>query len=79
MAYTQDQYDKLIEAISQGAKAVKYGDKEVIYHSLSEMLKLKKDMETDLGLGTGKKVVYPTFNKGLNSGAAENAEWQRNC
>ena len=48
--FTQSQYDILIAAIAQGATTVKYGDKEVTYRSLSEMLKVKEMMATDLAL-----------------------------
>ena len=67
--YTQAQYNTLVEAIAQGALAVKYGDKEVTYRSLAEMLKVKEMMATDLGLnGTapqdrGRR--YAAHSKGL--------------
>lgn len=47
--YTQDQYNALIAAIAQGVTSVKYGDKQVDYRSLSEMLRVKALMEIDLG------------------------------
>ncbi len=52
-SFTIEQYQTLCKAIAEGAKRVKYQDKEVEYHSLSEMLKLKTVMETDLGIGAG--------------------------
>ena len=48
--FTQEQYNTLVEAIAQGALEVKYGDKEVVYRSLPDMLKVKEMMATDLGL-----------------------------
>lgn len=48
MAYTQLEYDTLVKAIAQGALVVKYGDKEVTYRSLSDMLKLKGIIEAEL-------------------------------
>ena len=48
--FKQSQYDILLEAIAQGALQVKYGDKEVTYRSLADMLKVKELMATDLGL-----------------------------
>lgn len=54
-AFTQEQYNTLCAAIAEGARRVKYQDKEVEYHSLSEMLRLKTAMESDLGLnGAGE-------------------------
>lgn len=53
-SFTIEQYNTLCAAIAEGARRVKYQDKEVEYHSLTEMLKLKNVMENDLGLnGTG--------------------------
>lgn len=65
MAWTQEQYDKLVENISQGVEEVWYSDKKVKYMKLSDMLQLKNIMERELGLvGNGK--VEVTFNKGIN-------------
>ena len=67
--FTKAQYDTLVEAIAQGALEVKYGDKEVVYRSLADMLKVKEIMATDLGLnGTapqdrGRR--YASHSKGL--------------
>lgn len=63
MAYIQQQYEKLTEAISQGALKVKYGDKEVEYRSLSEMLQIKKMMEDELGLTKKSSRRYAVFSK----------------
>lgn len=71
MAYTQDQYQALVGAIAQGALRVKYADKEIQYHSLADMERLKKSMELDLGIAKssakstlGRK-LYPQPNRGL--------------
>lgn len=48
MAYTIEQYQALKDAIAQGALKVKYGDKEVEYRSLADMLSIKKQMENEL-------------------------------
>lgn len=47
--FTVEQYQALVSAIAQGATTVKYGDKEVTYRSLNEMLRLMGVMETQLG------------------------------
>jgi hypothetical protein len=66
MAYTLEQYDKLVEAISLGALKVKYGDKEVEYRSLTDMLRIKSKMEIELGLtDAASNRRYAEFNKGL--------------
>ena len=67
MAYTTDQYETLVQAIAQGATRVKYADKEVQYNSLTDMLRLKRLMEIDLGLISGAPTTkYAKFSKGLN-------------
>lgn len=64
--YTIENYNALIEAISQGAQSVTYGDKTVNYRSLDDMLKLKALMEQDLGINTNKTTrIYPKLSKGL--------------
>lgn len=64
--YTQEQYTALCEAISQGALRVRYGDKEVEYRNLSEMLTIKKLMEDQL---FGNKIpnnrTFANFSKGI--------------
>lgn len=49
MAYTQPQLDKITEAIALGATTVEYGDKKITYRSLTEMKRIKQDMESELG------------------------------
>lgn len=68
MAYTTDQYNQLIAAIAQGALIVKYADKEVTYRSLTDMMRLKYDMEKNLGIGAANVPTrrYAKFTKGLN-------------
>lgn len=63
--YTLEMYNSLVEAIATGAREVWYGDKRVAYRTLDEMLRLKQQMELDLGLlkNTGRK--YAEFKKGI--------------
>ena len=42
----------LEQAIAEGAKRVKYSDKEIEYRSLEEMLKIREIMKKDLGVKT---------------------------
>lgn len=66
-AYTIEQFNTLCAAIAQGALRVKYGDKEVDYRSLSDMLKIKSLMEAQLFPGAKKKDrTFITFKKGFN-------------
>jgi hypothetical protein len=68
MVYTTDQYNTLVAAIAQGALKVKYADKEVEYAGLTDMLRLKKLMEIDLGLNpnaNGRR-TYAEFKTGLH-------------
>jgi hypothetical protein len=65
MAFTTDQYNTLTEAIAQGATRVKYADKEIEYSSLTDMLRLKRVMEIDLGITAGNTRKYAQFTKGL--------------
>lgn len=67
MAFTQTQLDALEEAIASGAKRVKYGDKEVEYPSLNEMMRLRDMMRRALGLTSSSAGrIYPTVKKGLS-------------
>lgn len=66
MAYTTLEYETLVRAIAQGALVVKYGDKEVTYRSLSDMLKIKGQMEAQLTPATVKPSRrYAQHSKGL--------------
>lgn len=65
MAYTQEQLDKLDEAISQGVTRVKYADKEVEYRSLSDMRQIRDLIKQELGLNTGLRRVKVEYSKGL--------------
>jgi hypothetical protein len=64
--WSQSDYKTLCSAIAQGVVKVKYGDKEVDYRSLPEMLRIKALMESALGIGnkTYKKKVA-CFTKGI--------------
>jgi hypothetical protein len=64
--YTLEQYNSLVAAIAQGAMRVKYGDKEVEYRSLNEMLTLKGLIEKSLfpnKSNSGR--TYASFSKGI--------------
>lgn len=66
MAYTQEQYTALCEAIAQGVLKVEYSDKKVEYRSLSEMLQIKKEMEQQLGLSNpANRRLFAIHDKGV--------------
>lgn len=64
--FTQDQYDRLCRAIAMGAKTVKYGDEEVTYNSMDEMLRLRDIIAADLGLGLPIVRVFAKTDRGLH-------------
>jgi hypothetical protein len=64
--FTLAQYEALTAAIAQGVRTVKYTDKEITYHSLSEMLNLRNLMARELGLSAKNTRVLGSFSKGLN-------------
>lgn len=64
--YTIKQYEALTAAIAQGVRSVYYGDKRIDFRSQDEMLKLRDEMEIELGLrkNIGKQILA-SFSKGL--------------
>ena len=66
--YTQLQLDKLTEAIALGATTVKYGDKEITYRSLSEMKRIKQEMEAELGTNTTTRRKFAEYDRGFERG-----------
>jgi hypothetical protein len=63
--YTLENLQTLKEAIATGAKEVWYGNKRVQYRSLDEMIRIKNDMEKELGLKKGATFHNSSFCKGL--------------
>lgn len=63
--YTTDQLTTLTNAISLGATKVQYADKTVEYRSMSDMLRLKAIMESELGLSsTSNRKKFVEFSRG---------------
>lgn len=50
MAWTQAELDSLESALAQGARVVKYEDREVTYRNLEDMRSLRREMARELGL-----------------------------
>ena len=65
IVYTEEQYKTFIAAMAQGATRVKYGDKEVDYRTLNDMLRIKSMMEAQL-FPNKKKIQrkYLSFKRG---------------
>lgn len=65
--WSQSDYNTLCSAIAQGVVEVQYGDKKITYRSLPDMLRIKSQMETALGIGAKKyRKKVACFNKGIN-------------
>ena len=72
--FTEENLKSLELAIAEGAKRVKYSDKEIEYRSLDEMLKIRDLMRKELGLGKcsnaksglfGGRRINAIYKKGL--------------
>lgn len=67
MAFSQDDLDKIEQAIASGALEVRYKDKSVKYNSLSDLLKARDLIKRELGHVTAEgQRILPKFSKGLN-------------
>lgn len=69
MAYTNDQLNILETAIAAGALTVRYADgKSITYHSLSDMQRLRREMQSEIGVTPAKKrtgIITPSTGRGL--------------
>jgi hypothetical protein len=64
MAFTQQQYEDLVAAIAEGVSTVSSNGRQVSYRNMTDMLKLKAQMEQELGLGTGGRTrKYMSFRR----------------
>lgn len=72
MAYTIEQHDALEAAIAQGALKVKYGDKEVQFRNLDDMIRILNLMKAQLGMllpNGGRK--FASFSNGIKPGCSD--------
>jgi hypothetical protein len=68
MAFTQTDLDTLNAAIATGTRSVRYGDKQVDYKTLDEMLRARQIIMAELGLLTvASKKFYARHNKGTDT------------
>ena len=65
--FTQQSLDAINIAIANGASKVKYADKEIEYRSLDDLMRIRSNIESALGINTSKGGrKYASFNKGFN-------------
>lgn len=67
MAFTQEQVDALKVAIASGVRRVSYGDRDVTYSNLDEMLKALRIMESEVAAAGGTPFLrhsYARFSRG---------------
>ena len=66
--FTTAQRTALVASIAEGARTVKYEDREVEYRSLADMLALLEKMDKDLGIKDRKpRRVRVQTSKGLGA------------
>jgi hypothetical protein len=67
MSYTQTDLDAIDAAIKTGTTRVSYGDRDVTYRSLDDMLRIRDLIRGELGVlpGGNSAANYPRFSKGL--------------
>lgn len=63
--WTENDLTIINEAIAQGARRVRYGDKEVEYMSLREMLQAKSAIEKSLSTKKRPTRKFASFTKGI--------------
>jgi len=62
MAFSETQLATLEAAISTGTKVVRYGDKQVEYHSMGEMLTLRDAMKRELDTTSNNRVTVLSYD-----------------
>ena len=68
MSFTQEQLTAIEAAIASGTTRVRYSDREVVYASINEMLRVRDLIRADLGLvgeDGGRTHRYATHSKGF--------------
>ncbi|MCF8799249.1 hypothetical protein KIP31_10085 [Xanthomonas campestris pv. campestris] len=71
MAFTQEQITSLESAIASGTLTVRYGDRQVTYHSLKEMRSLLTQMRSEVGASIGvrpRRRTMRLFQSGTGNG-----------
>ena len=60
MAWTSADLDKVKAAIASGQLRVKYGDREIVYHTVEGMIRAKAEIERELAKLAGSNATYRT-------------------
>ena len=71
MAWTADDLTAIENAIKGGSLRVRFADREVLYRSLDELIRIRDLIRNALGLigdAGGRSHVYLSHSKGLDSG-----------
>ncbi len=72
-SWTQADVAALEAAIKGGTLRVRFGDREVQYQSITEMLKLRQEMidavAASAGSAPGSRTTYGSFSKGPGMGS----------
>jgi hypothetical protein len=63
--WTEDDYVALCKAIATGAQMVMYGNKQVMYKGTEDMLRVKREMERELGYTSSTSRKKAQFSKGI--------------
>jgi hypothetical protein len=63
VAYTLQQYQALVDALAEGVSSVSSNGRQVSYRNTSDLLKLKAQMEEELGIGAGRTRKYVSFKR----------------
>jgi hypothetical protein len=63
MPYSQQQYQELMATIAEGVTSVSSLGRQVSYRNLTDLLKLKSQMEQELGIGGGRTRKYAKFRR----------------
>lgn len=62
-AYTMEQYQTLCAMIAKGVTSIEVNGEKVTFRSLSEMRRIRTEMEAALGLNTRSQLTYPIYRK----------------
>lgn len=77
MAWTQSDLDALDSAIGQGVRTATYQSGSVTYHSLDDMIRLRKLMQAEVAGTASATRTVGAFNGGLGHGFLFEAGWHR--
>ncbi len=71
MAYTEQQLQALRDALANGARRVRFGDREIEYRTIDELQAAIIAAESDIARQSGKPItrqILTSTNKGFSPG-----------